>query len=500
MSRRSRASKAVAASKKQPLSAMTNFARVSKHPVAGKPAIGKDLAEKAAAQKIRETAIEIIITSVYPPPPSTSSGKKRKAAAAVDTEGGPNVPPSPSKRATKRARNLSARQADAREPLPRTPSQRTINTFFEVDPTGAQQAGALLERLNLQSSPSVSSSSFTSGTSITSAGDSGVDLDFDFPQALVDLQTLNSAFLKTLSIHYAHNGTAVPVAVSAICPTIAQAWGKRKVTLDDIRRCIGVLDAKTHGVFDTTAPCPFFLSELGRGGACIELHPQHVGSGHLGEETLKRIFNKNLEACWAKRLSPDVEPFLASLPRATIVPCNTGIKANPLLTKGQRALEELKNSMAAKRQDKENKTSLGPAPPVVNADGSKMSLLDRIRYRQLQQSENAERAPSAAELQRRAALLRAGDVADVVAMLAASGGAQNRVAFTMARVLSRLRDSLRTPISAEEAVACLRLLAAEIAPEWLRVVTVGGRDNVVVMTDLTPSKATLQERVKALIV
>jgi len=489
MSRRSRASKAGPASK-QALSAITNFARVSKRPAAGKSGIGKELVEKVAAQKARETAIEIIVPVVAP---QESSSKKRKAAATTDVERSPNAPSSPSKRATKRARNHSTRLASTWEQTARTAAQQKIDAFFEADPTGTQQAGALLERLNLQSS-----SPLSSDTSATSACDSAPDRDSNFPQELVDLLNLNSAFLKTLSIHYAHNGTAVPVGVSAICPTIAQAWGKRKVTVDDIRRCIATLEEKGHGIFSTGPPCPFFLSELGRGKVCIELHQQYVGSGYMSEETLKRTFENNLRASWAKRASLDVGHFLASLPMAEITKSDANIKANPLLARGQRALEELKNGMAAKRQEKETKASPGAAAPPLNADGGKMSLLDRIRYRQLQQSENAALAPSSAELQRRAVLQRAGDVAEVVAMLANTGAGQRRVSFTMARILARLRDSLRTPISAEEGVACVRLLAAEIAPEWLRVVTVGGKDNLVVMTDFTPSKTVVQDRIQAL--
>ncbi len=144
-------------------------------------------------------------------------------------------------------------------------------------------------------------------------------------------------------------------------------------------------------------------------------------------------------------------------------------KASPLLAKGQRTLEELKNGivvMKKQQQQQQQHTEAGApaATPPLNADSTKMSLLDRIRYKQLRQSLDAP-PPSPAELARRAALQRAGDVAAVVAMLsAATATGQKRVSFTMATLQARLKDSLRVPISKEEGAACVRLLAKEIAP------------------------------------
>ncbi len=373
-----------------------------------------------------------------------------------------------------------------------------------MDTTDTQQAGALLERLNLnlQSSPSTRSSSSLSSsgtcTSVTSACKSDREPDSQLPAELVDLQKLFTSFLKALSLHYAHNGTSVPVDVRAITPSIAQAWGKRKVTVEDIQRCMGVLDAKhPRNIFTTgsSAGSPFFLSDYGRGKIYVELATTICGVRTLSPRPSSTSSSRPpLQAAWAARKSPDVGHFVTALPKAPITKCGSVAKASPMLARGQRTLEELKNGIVAKKQEKELQAL---APPPVHADGTKMDLLDRIRHRQLQRAQDAA-PPSPAELERRSALQRAADIAAVVAMLGtATARGQKRVSFPMPIVQARLRDSLRVPISKEESAACVRLLSKEIAPEWLKVVVVGGRENIVLLTDFTPSKAVIQERVDA---
>ena len=347
---------------------------------------------------------------------------------------------------------------------------------------------------------------FTADTPITSACESDADpnvslLSSQLPQELLDLLSLHAAFLKALSLHLAHNGSHAPVDVRVICPSVAQAWGKRRVTLDDVRRCVAVHD---DGVAS-----PFFLSDYGRGKVCVELHAHAAGAGPLSEQALNRRFEANLRQAWAAQGNEagGAGHFVQGLPKAPLRDCASSLAraAHPMLAKGQRTLEELKQGIAAKRQAEEEKKQKVVVQrqqvdtPMANADGSKMSLLDRIRQRQLQQSETTNTTPSPAELARRAAMQRAGDVAAVLAMLSRTAArGQARISFTLPAVLVKLRDSLRVPVSREESASCVRVLAGEIAPQWLRVVTVGGVENVVVQTAFAPSQAAIQERVRAL--
>ena len=74
-----------------------------------------------------------------------------------------------------------------------------------------------------------------------------------------------------------------------------------------------------------------------------------------------------------------------------------------------------------------------------------------------------------------------------------------RLAFPMPALVQRLRDSLRMPVSNEEGAACVRLLASEVAPGWIRVVTIGGRENVVVQRSMQPVDRVIRERVSGLL-
>ncbi|KAJ4860242.1 hypothetical protein T069G_05230 [Trichoderma breve] len=327
-------------------------------------------------------------------------------------------------------------------------------------------------------------------------------IEAEFGPELVDLIRLHKAFLKTVTLQIAHNGTIVPIDISSIAPHITRAWSKRQVTVDDIRRCIAIQTSTR----DSNVVSPFIVSDYGRGKICIELHPDHDnGSVAINEERLCRQFEENLRALCADRTHQDmadVDVPLASLsldelPRAEIKNMDHGIKANPILAKGHDALSALKGGMLAKQQEKETKQQANAA--MVNPDGTKMSLLDRLRLKQLAKA-NEPLPPTGPELQRRAALNRVIDVAATISMLSLSTPASlPRQAFTMGLVSDKLKDSLRVPVSKEEGMICVRLIATEIAPEWLKVVTIGGRENVVIQRGSQPVDRVIEERVQKLL-
>ncbi|KAL6896054.1 hypothetical protein HDV57DRAFT_37760 [Trichoderma longibrachiatum] len=328
-------------------------------------------------------------------------------------------------------------------------------------------------------------------------------IDSEFAPELVDLIRLHKAFLSIITLQIAHSGTIAPIDISSITPNISRSWGKRQVTVDDIRRCIAIQSS-------TRAPgiaSPFIVSDYGRGKICIELHPDHTnGAVSINEARLCKQFEENLRDLCAGRahddMSNDVDVPLASLsldelPRAEIKNMDTGIKANPILAKGHNALSTLKGGMLPKQQEKESKQQAASA--MTNPDGTKMSLLDRLRYKQLAKA-NEPLPLSGPELQRRAALNRVIDVAATVSMLSlANPVSLPRQAFTMGLISDKLRDSLRVPLSKEEGMICVRLIANEVAPEWLKVVTIGGRENVVVQRGSQPVDRVLQERVQKLL-
>ncbi|RYO85264.1 hypothetical protein DL762_005285 [Monosporascus cannonballus] len=445
---------------------------------------------------------------------SSADERPRKLALPARTTPKTAEAPTP----VKRGRGRPPKKGRA-EPAP---LKRVRSPSVSDSEQSGVDAGALFKRLRIESSPSRCSTPPTADTSIAGS-DEEADNDNNkatqpgqLPDDLLALIDLHSSFLKTLTLHYVHNGTNVPADLRILRPNVARAWGKKNVTEADIRICLGVLGAS--GV----ARNLFSLSDYGRGKICVEIDASH-GSGPLNEKRLNDLFRANLTSLWSQQHrtkggEPDATAFMKALPRVPITFCESVAKASPMLAKGQKRLEELKQGMALKKEaktkpsgsssiisQKNNDTSNSSATPTTtNADGTKMSLLDRIRYKSLQKAAGGSSTVSLtpAQLERRAALQRAADVALLLAMLGrseASGGLGGRVSFTMAALLQRLRDSLRSPVSRDEGAACVRLLAAEVAPEWVRVVVLGGRENVVLEVDRQLSRAEVEGRVRGLV-
>ncbi|KAI1085235.1 hypothetical protein F5B20DRAFT_135877 [Whalleya microplaca] len=486
-------------------SSISSFARVSK------TITQTDIKKEPATTPRKDIKLEAI----------TPASRKRKVVTAVEDDSSADerpskaAPTSISKTPTqpaKRGRGRPSKKARA-EPAPR---KRARSPSVSDSEASVINSGALFKKLRLESSPSRCSSPLTADTS---AADSDADAYINFkkprqlPDEVLSLVNLHASLLKALTLHYAHNGTHVPADLRLLCPNVARAWGKKQVTDADIRLCIGVLNSDETTSTNNTLR-PFSLSDYGRGKICIEIDPAH-GSGPLDEKKLNDVFRANLEHLWSRftttttTTSNDASAFTQTLPRAPITLCASVSKAAPVLSRGQKQLEELKQGLALKKQNKaqaQTKGLLGGSSsstttattPATNADGTKMSLLDRLRLK-AQQKAAMPAGLSPAQLSRRAALQRVDEVAAMVGMLSRASSGDGRISFSMGAMLEKLKDSFRMGISRDEGATCVRLLAAEVAPEWLRVVTVGGRENVVVETDRLVSKAEIAGRVRAIL-
>ncbi|KAF5689808.1 hypothetical protein FDENT_4234 [Fusarium denticulatum] len=319
------------------------------------------------------------------------------------------------------------------------------------------------------------------------------------PLHLTELVDIHRSFVKTIMIQFAHNGNNSPIDIRTLAPHISQSWGKRQVTIEDIRRCIAIQTSTK-----TNTRSPFMIADYGRGKICVER--SSIDMAPIHEERLLKQFEINLRTLGTERSADEMDidlPLdslsLNELPQVEIKNMDNRTTANPILNKGQRALSELKSGIATKQHEKAARQNAASSSPLLNPDGTKISLLDRLRLKQLAKA-NEPLPPSGPELQRRAALNRVSDVAATISMLSLSNPMSlPRQAFTMAVILGKLKDSLRVPVSKEEGAACVRLIASEVAPEWLRVVTIGGRENVVVQRSSQPVDRVLQSRVQKLL-
>lgn len=349
------------------------------------------------------------------------------------------------------------------------------------------------------------------------------------PAELVNLLALHSSFLTALSLHYAHNGTSTPADLRALTESITLVWRQRKVTVDDMRLLIGVLDHGPSGMNN-----PYYLSDYGRGKICIEIKdssPMLDGMTQMNEGALQDMFKEGLDALWSEwsvsqniNTRPIATPkrgrgrpkkadakqarletffdeasmskFLAQLPLADITPCASLTAIAPLQEKGRKRLREFKESVQQGRSQKKTRQTTGKENTLTTQEQPaqhkiteftavrKTNLLDRILAKQ-EAAASGPTPPSAAELQRRAALHRSEEVLGVLSLLCASRPGA-RISFSTATLLQSLQSSIRSPISKEEAMKCVEVLANEVTPGYVSIVRMGTISSVVVNRAMRP--------------
>jgi hypothetical protein len=356
------------------------------------------------------------------------------------------------------------------------------------------------------------------------------------PTELVNLLALHSSFLTALSLHFVHNGTGSPIDLRDLTETITSVWRHRKVTYDDIRLCVGVL-----GSGPAARNNPFRLSDYGRGKICLEVSEEYkmqAGLSQMNEEALKAMFTGNLDHLWGqwsasgqttqkmhsrpiatpkkrgrgrpKRSDPaqsaiqtfidgpSFTKFIAQLPHAEITTCESLTAIAPLQEKGRKRLREFKDSVQQGRAVKKTREMTGkenaPANLTVQQAQTKMTdftsvrktnLLDRILAKEAAAA-SGPKSLTPAELQRRAALQRSEDVLGVISLLCASKGPGLRISFSINALLQSLQTSIRTPISKEEALKCIEVLASEVTPGYVNIVSMGALSSVVVNQGMRP--------------
>ncbi|KAF2449931.1 hypothetical protein P171DRAFT_428051 [Karstenula rhodostoma CBS 690.94] len=360
-----------------------------------------------------------------------------------------------------------------------------------------------------------------------------IDPTAALPTELVNLLALHSSFLTALSLHFIHNGTGSPIDLRDLTEAITSVWRHRKVTYDDLRLCVGVL-----GAGPAARNNPFRLSDYGRGKICLEVSEEYkmqTGLSQRHEEALKVMFMESLDHLWRQwsatgqtpqKMSsrpiaapkkrgrgrparsdptqssiqtfidePSLTKFIAQLPHAEITTCESLTAIAPLQEKGRKRLREFKDSVQQGRAVKKTRETTGkenaPAHPAQTrmtdfTSVRKTNLLDRILAKEAAAA-CGPKPLTPAELQRKAALQRSEDVLSVISLLCASKGSGLRISFSINALLQSLQTSIRTPISKEEALKCIEVLASEVTPGYVNVVRMGALSSVVVNQGMRPT-------------
>ncbi|KAE9992607.1 hypothetical protein EG327_008482 [Venturia inaequalis] len=333
-----------------------------------------------------------------------------------------------------------------------------------------------------------------------------------------DLMNLNSAFLTALALHYAHHGSASPVDVRTLTPSVTKAWGKRKATIEDVRLCLGVTASRN------TKRNAFILSNYGNGRICIEMGGKKQRKGFMyqgfNETEMRQQFETNLERAWKSWTDKeDTKAFIQDLPLAEITKCSSLVKLEPTLAKGQQRLEQVlgpkelrhlkrrKVTFAEEPADavKEEEASIPSAEPMeVEPAAAKpatttttrgLDLLNRIQQKQHALS-LLPAGPSKDQQNHTRALQRVEEILTILDLLAAGKGTGSRVSFPLPPLIQSIQASLRSPMDKEEVQRVLDIMVEEVAKGFVKIVGFGGVRACVVNRIMRPRPEVLRERIE----
>ncbi|KAG9753121.1 hypothetical protein KCU73_g5950, partial [Aureobasidium melanogenum] len=298
----------------------------------------------------------------------------------------------------------------------------------------------------------------------------------ELPVQLQELSRLFKAFLTSTSLYCAHNGLGTPMYITNLLPHVTRSWKTRAVMESDMYTILGILGENNT----------FELADNGEGSLCIELlETENSTTGHFNQPELIQLFQNRLTSFWNQWVSSsptarsNIQGFLSQLPTCDIITSQVAPSTTTSLTKGSERLQNLKAASIAARAAEASSRK----PVVQSSDKSAAAvasrganLLDRILAKQAANANKAS-GPDPAQLARLSAIDRIADIVEVLDVLA---NGRARASFSTRILLSHLQNSLRSPISDEEGIKCLEIMAKEATPLFFKIVRAGSVDAVVV--------------------
>ncbi|OQN97085.1 hypothetical protein B0A48_16889 [Cryoendolithus antarcticus] len=448
--------------------------------------------EDAIVGKRRKVVHERAATP--PPRPVAVKGrsKRKRALESVSEEPEQLVVPAP------KPQERVFAKFTKRATRPATPQTQRHHDVFPMSPaqTPTKSAAQLFDRLNLRaSSPAPVQPNKRQRPLDTPPATPESDrvLHFaDLPEELQDFIRLYSAFLTAIGLQYAHNGgSSAAIPIKTLLPAVTASWRKRSVTTVDVRKLLAQQGSKAM----------FILEDRARAGLYLAKAAGYDDAPHAGRLIDATQLSADLEAhlqkawsvfCAATRNEICTgRAFIRQLPLADVQQHESSAKAGPLYAKGEQRLADLRAGQAAAQvaQATEKAMNMPADKSAVAVRNRGTSLLDRILAKQ-NHAASMSAGPSRDELERKSALHRIEDVARVLEVLTVG---KPRASFAMQTLVRDIQQSLRTPISREEAERCLTLMAAEVMPGFVKVLD-GNVKGVVVTRQGKLGLADLKQR------
>ncbi|KLJ08523.1 hypothetical protein EMPG_16066 [Blastomyces silverae] len=377
--------------------------------------------------------------------------------------------------------------------------------------------------------PTTDNSTFQQTLSETDTDEISDNTEDDRPESYYDLTTLHSSFLTALSLHYAHNSPSTPADLNQLLPCTEKIWKKRKVERQDLQRLLYILESGPKISADKGGPSAntrFRIAKYGVGKTCLELLNTSTLRNTFGppfnEAELNNQFTRNLECIWQEKLESSDQQrsnidFLRTIPLAPIHDSTTTFHS---LRIGQQRLFDFQKGVlgvkAAVDYPASGKRDEGAAARARGSGGTgtagrRNGLLQRIQNKKLKQTTLAP-LPSKEAILRRSAIDLVEEVVGVLILLrpscssasssllsgergslssATAVAPSHKKPYRWNTIIQNIRDSLRCPISKQEAEACLDLLAQpSAAGDWISIVTVNRIKSVVLRSgsDISPQE------------
>jgi len=323
----------------------------------------------------------------------------------------------------------------------RSPTRKKIKEATAPTETPSKSTMAMFDKLKIEAIPcALKRFKSTQDLPVNAlpANEATNDL---WPSELEDLERLNAALLSALSMYYAHNGASSSVPVKDLLAMTTKSWGKRSVTVDDLRMLAS---------FNAETESGITLQDFGSAGVCLvrELPRGRAAKravGYVDEIELNARFETALRKRWVEWCditlteNQDARTFLDQLPHAAITKSSVVEKAASLFARGQQRLTDLKASQAASNTEIRNSATLATeAKAATSLQNRGANLLDRILAKQAQAS-SAPAGLTKEQLQRRAALHRVEDIVRVLDLLSAG---RPRCSFSIQATTQRIQRRL----------------------------------------------------------
>lgn len=260
------------------------------------------------------------------------------------------------------------------------------------------------------------------------------------------------------------------------------------MTLEDIRRLLGVLGAKS----------PFIILDHGDGDLCLDTKEEAALSTILQTKQMVKEFEQLLRRQWTNWCAMGEEgdakgeAFVRGLPLAAMATSEVAIDKSRI-SKGAQRLTMIKQTAIAAAEEssmRKLQTVADESKTVAAVESRGANLIDRILAKQ-QLASSRPGGPTREELQRRSALDRIEEAVLVLGLLA---GGRPRASFSMQSLVQHLQNSMRNPVARHEAEECVELMAKEICPRFVSLIRTGSVYGVTLTKMGRPSNADLKER------